>query len=268
MARRNFYEIINDSTINIKAEYDRLYDLYHYGVYADEAINEWVEEQFLHFDKDFRKRTISLEDFNKTFQFEFGSVSHGMTIEKLILFCEYLSNICNQLIKNAKYQLYTELEKDIQLLREAIGGCIDTLGLMLVQNEKIVIYVEKNPEALAVAEIVPKELSFPILEYNHFRLKGDLNKKKQILKAMADNIENQREDIRNINAQLESQLYQLMNKFIRHDHSKTEYIMGMSKEELEDVYDDIYQLWLLAKLEIDNRDRRKRMKGLLEKING
>ena len=230
MARRNFHEIINDSTINIKAEYDRLYDLYHYGVYADTPINEWVEEEFLRFDEDFRKRTISLDDFNKTFQFHFKKVSQGMTIEKLILFCEYLTNICNQLKKNAKYQFSTELDKDIQLLRAAIMGCVDALGLMLVQNEKIVIYIEKNPEAIAVAEIVPKELAFPILEYNHFRLKGDLNKKKQILKSMADNIENQREDIRNINAQLESQLYQLMNKFIRHDHSKTEYIMGMSKE--------------------------------------
>ena len=42
----------------------------------------------------------------------------------------------------------------------------------------------------------------------------------------------------------------------------------MSTEELENTYDDIYQLWLLAILEIDNVERKQKMKDLLKKVNG
>lgn len=59
-----------------------------------------------------------------------------------------------------------------------------------------------------------------------------------------------------------------MNKFVRHDHSQTPYIATMKDEEIEAVYDDIYQMWLLAKLEMDQVERGKRVKELLGEMNG
>ena len=41
----------------------------------------------------------------------------------------------------------------------------------------------------------------------------------------------------------------------------------MSDEEIEAVYDDIYQMWLLAMLELDNVERKSRAKELLGRIN-
>ena len=41
----------------------------------------------------------------------------------------------------------------------------------------------------------------------------------------------------------------------------------MTDDEIEAVYDDIYQMWLLAQLELDHLDRKNRMKSLLEQIN-
>ena len=42
----------------------------------------------------------------------------------------------------------------------------------------------------------------------------------------------------------------------------------VSAEEIEECYDDIYQMWLLARLEIDHyADRKDRIADLIEKLN-
>ena len=267
MGRRNFYDIIRNSPINVKAEYDRIYELYAGEAYVC-CIEEWVDERFIDFPKSFRKRTVSLEDFNNTYGFRFDK--YGSKREKstdvLLTFCEYVINLCNQLCEAEG--IFYEEDESLEILYEAIHDCVDELGLMEVKKEDIIIYVEKNPTAVAVAEIVPEEIAYSVLEYNHFRLKGDLSRKKAILKLMADDIESERKTLKGINGNLETQLYQLMNKFVRHDHSQTPYIATMKEEEIEAVYDDIYQMWLLAKMEMDQVERGKKVKELLREMNG
>lgn len=68
-----------------------------------------------------------------------------------------------------------------------------------------------------------------------------------------------------INATLEKQLYQLINKFVRHNQAQTPAIYEMNDEELEFWYDNIYQMWLLAKLELEHVGRKKRIAELLVK---
>ena len=46
-------------------------------------------------------------------------------------------------------------------------------------------------------------------------------------------------------------MFQLLNKFIRHDNSENIYISGLTDEQIEHVYDEIYQMWLLAKMQLD-----------------
>lgn len=104
------------------------------------------------------------------------------------------------------------------------------------------------------------------MEYNHHKMKGDLESKLSSLKMMADDIESERKKLQEINNTLANQLFQLLNKFVRHTQSATPYINTMAPDELEDCYDDIYQLWLLAKLELDNLTRKERIVALLEKV--
>lgn len=51
------------------------------------------------------------------------------------------------------------------------------------------IFVEASKEANAVSEIVPTQLSYELLEYNHHSLKGNFAWKREILKVMSDYIE-------------------------------------------------------------------------------
>ena len=129
------------------------------------------------------------------------------------------------------------------------------------------ILVPRKQEAIAVAEIVDKKLSYSVLEYNHHGLKGNLDKKKSILKLMADDIELQRKILNGINKTLADNLFQMLQKFVRHNNEDNPYIKGLSPNALEACYDDIYQMWLLAKLEIDNLERKKRVEETLRQIN-
>ena len=118
-------------------------------------------------------------------------------------------------------------------------------------KEEKVILVERDSAAFAVADIVEEELAFKVIEYNHYLLKGDLDKKRNILKALADKVEGFRD---NLNKSLFSDFGYLANNInIRHNNlegkNKKEYLLNIANEELEDWYDETYQVMLLCILE-------------------
>lgn len=113
---------------------------------------------------------------------------------------------------------------DLHNILQHIDSCIDEIGYKKIEKDSLYIIVEKNAAALAVAEVVKKDLAYPVMEYNHHKLKGDLSSKKSILKSMADDIEPERTKLNGLNKRFTSNLFQLFNNFIRHNNSKNEYI--------------------------------------------
>ena len=274
MARRNFYEILTETPLNLQAEYERIYKLFYEGTDSYRSIDDVIEYAFESLPEHLIGRTISLADFNKTYNFAFPDTiftDPGMpfsTVDDLLIFCEYIWNFCVGLLEHAMHTLDEDEYNSILHLQKMIIACMDDLKQMLAKRGELYIFVPKNPAVISVAEIVEKDMAVSILEYHHHSLKGDLAKKKAILKLMADDIEGDRQKLRNINRTLETQLFQLLNKFVRHDQAQTPYIGTMNPLEIEECYDDIYQMWLLARLEIDHyADRKDRIAGLIEKLN-
>ena len=132
----------------------------------------------------------------------------------------------------------------------------------------LTIFVPKNKAAISAAEISNQKISYKIIEYNHHSMKGDLDRKLSTLKMLADEIEPKRTELKKIPNSIENELFQMLQKFVRHNNKDNPVIAAMSDEELESVYDDIYQMWLLAMLELDNVERKKRARELLGRING
>ena len=105
-------------------------------------------------------------------------------------------------------------------------------------------------------------------------MKGDLEGKRNILLLLADQLEPQREKLKQINSQFESDLFFLFNNVnLRHNNTdlgnKSHFkpcVAAMSTEEKEQWYDDTYQMCLLAFLELDNQDRKDRVNQLKAKI--
>lgn len=266
--RRNILEILNSADIDLKLEYSRIYDLFFYvefnsGFYKT-TLAEHVSECFGKLDKNLTKRCLSLEDFNKSYGFNFEKNPQDFSIDYLISFAEYVTNFVYALIRCGNFGF------DIQGLYdviEHIKECMADLGYEFVERDCIVICVEKNQYATAVAEIIDEDLAYSVLEYNHYRLEGDLVAKKNILKNMADNIEVERKYMNSINKNFTSNLFQLFNKFIRHNSSENQYISQMSDSELESVYDEIYQMWLLAKMQLEYAKKKSYIENLINKIN-
>lgn len=262
MARRNFAEILINAKIDIRKEYERLYELFYkardnYG----ETLVKLCEKNF--YSLPFRGTCLSLNDFNEVHDFNFDKQPSEFDIDYLISFCEYTYNVSIYVSG-----FYTDSIKFIFF--EQLNKVVGFLGYRFLYDNKTMsnILVPEKQESVAVAEIVDEKIAYMVLEYNHHGLKGDLLRKKTILKFMADDIEPQRKKLSSINKTLSDNLFQMFQKFVRHNNQENPHIKTLDDKELESIYDDIYQMWLLAKLEIDNVERKKRVSELLSKVNG
>lgn len=285
LSRKNIYDVINSASFDIEKEYKRVYDLFYSETlikwgYKDYSISQLAHVCFRDFDKRFRGRAISLTDFCSTYGYNFipPASASGYFIKEefdslgyLIKFIEYVYNVTHQLLlitlNPGNNVGIIAARKTCEYLFNFIADLVDGIGYSAIFHEGIYIFIETNPQAMSVAEIVDDKLSFKVIEYNHHRLKGDLSAKLAILKLAADDIEPQRKILNGINKTLADNLFQMFQKFIRHNNEDNEYIKKLSKSDLELCYDDVYQMWLLAKLEIDNLERKKRVEFVLHNIN-
>lgn len=261
--RKNIYDIINNSELNIEKEYLQLHEQFYSlkNVQTEKhpyyfTIYELVTINFLSFLPSVKKRSGTILKYNEYYNFDYKENLSNINLDKLVSFCEYLVTFSLQVGSNVA-NIISEVFL-ISVIDNAIN-CMDLFGYKKINKDKIYCFVEKKKDALAVAEIVSDDLSYTILEYNHYTMKGDLDRKKATLKKMSDDIEHQRGKLKIIDSKLTDQLYHLFNDFIRHNTEEKEYITKLSNVELEEIYDDIYQMWLLAKLELDNIARKKRI---------
>ena len=265
--RRNIYDVIKSGNIDLAKEYKRIYKLFYEtpcyrSGYLAYTVKDLVELHFNALNKDLTGRCITIEDFNNSYGYSFYSQLMDGNIDTLVDISEYVVNLVNALKDG------TSLDFPIlsNILRH-IDSCMNDVGYKACMKGKITIYVEAVPEALAVAEMTGETLSYSVLEYNHHKMKGDLVSKKNILKNMADDIETKRATLTNINRTFTSNLFQLLNKFIRHDNSENVYILKLTDDQIEDIYDEIYQMWLLAKMQLSYWREKDKIKTLIDSLN-
>lgn len=266
MERKNLSQILKEAKIDYRREYDRLYQIfYELGTgQGDDVLRDACAKAF--WNMPMRGTCLSLDDFDEVYGINFEKDPEDFDLNYLLNFCEYTHNLVIYTSFNHwEYGFYDPQT----VFQNQLHNVVDLIGYKFIQDEdtQVHILVPCKQEALAVAEIVDKKIAYSVLEYNHHGLKGNLAKKKAILKLMADDIEPQRKVLNGINKTLADNLFQMLQKFVRHNNEDNPYIKGLSPEELESCYDDIYQMWLLAKLEIDNLERKKRVETILQKIN-
>lgn len=144
-----------------------------------------------------------------------------------------------------------------------------------LEENKQVLIMEDKPEVTAVAQIINEELVYPLLQYNHRSLKGDLKSKKSVLLSLGTDLEPKRQKLSEINKELTISIFYMLNNLnIRHnnvskgDSNYKEYVANMSPDKIEEWYDELYQMMLLAYLMLDNVDRKKRFDDLKKEIEG
>ena len=276
MKRIPFSQVLKTAAIDIRREYDRLYGMFCVQKFQDmvgagSSLKDYCATYFVRLP--FRGTCVSLDDFDDFYGYSFEKNPSTFDIEYLVSFCEYSYNLAiyNQ---NAIYGGgIVGIGDPMQFYVQQVLTVIETIGYMPNNQNGITDFVPKDQAAISAAEIVDPALSYRIIEYNHHSMKGNLERKKATLIALADKLEAKRTKLKQINTSLESDLFYLLNSVnVRHNNAEQggknyiHFVADMKVGVIEQWYDDIYQMCLLAFLELDHLERKERVKKLKEDI--
>ena len=267
MERKNFAQVLKDAKVDIRREYERLYALCNYH---DKNHISFMLYCSINFKKlPFKDTCISLEDFNNTYGFVFEETPKDFDINYLINYCEYIYNLA---IYNFNSNTYASV--GVNTINKQIMEINKKIGYTGITNDGVTIFVPKSQPSIVVSEMLPSDLSYKVIEYNHHSMKGDLSKKRDTLKLLADKLEADRKELKSINGSISTDLFFLLNNInIRHnniDPASSSYkksVAEMPNEELEKWYDKTYDLCLYAFMTLDQADRKTEIKELKERLN-
>ena len=281
--RQNFAQILKDAKIDIKVEYQKLYGmLYDRSIPVSNtnriSVYDELSTYFISFC--FRGTCLSLDEFNDLHGFHFEKDPTNFNIDHLISLCEYIENLliayqCVPLSYPYGYGNMPTKLINVQFYLQQISQVIEKIGYMQAKQNDLTIFVEKDPAAIAVAEgeFIPESLSYRLISYNHYSMKGNLAEKKATLLDLANLLEPQRINLERIDKTFARDLFYAFNNFhIRHNNADPQSpkfkkpIGDLAKEQLEFWYDEVYQMCLLAILRLEHADRKKTFEALKSEI--
>lgn len=283
--RRNFAQILKEAKIDIKCEYQKLYSmLYDRSIQVSNtkriSAYDELSDYFLGFY--FRGTCLSIEEFNDLHGFHFEKEPENFNIDSLISICEYIENMLMgyQSTKYTSTVGYMAIPQqpaiNIQFYFMQIAQVIEKIGYMPLTQDGLTIYVEKSPAAISVSEsdLIPKDLSYKVISYNHHTMKGNIQEKKNTILKLADLLEAKRSQLATIDRTFCSDIFYLFNNLnIRHNNIDPsaigkfkQVVANMSQEELEHWYDETYQMCLLAFLRLEQSERKAEFDKLKSKI--
>lgn len=272
MARKTFAQVLKDANVDIEREYERLYQLFYKFKIPDSSgtamtLYEICEMGFMSFPH--RGTCLSLDDFNDFYGFHFEQKPSNFDVDYLVSFCEYSYNC-------AVYQQGNGIMPypgpALQFVQQILK-VIESIGYMHISENGISIFVPKSQPAIVVSEMLPSNLSYKVIEYNHHSMKGDLERKQATLKLLADQLEAKRADLNTVDKTLTSDLFFLINTLnIRHNNadpdskSYKKVVADMTDDELEEWYDRTYDMCLYSFMTLEQTDRNAKVKELKAKI--
>ena len=273
MARRNYFDILNQMEFDPQRELKNLVDLLKMennlgrGYYT--TINSAISDNFL----DYPNRS-TFTSYSQMIEVIISNIYD--TTEQLFVFSELLVDIFNNLEGK-----FTEKEcQFIQVIFDNITRFLELSNhelITLENGDKII--VEKNVYASEVSQIISEtniQDAIKVLEYNHFANKGNIQRKKEILIALANYLEPFRRELNNseelkdimkVNNQKViafEKLFEMYSNFgLRHNNSN-QYHLDLADDELEQWYDDIYTSTLFVILSMDESRILSKLKTLRE----
>ena len=277
MVRRNFAEIIEESGVNVPLEYRRLKNLFYEIKWfingKEQTIRTYISRQFPYLP--LNTTALTLSDFDEEYRFNFQIIENP-SLDALILFCEYCTNMClecgrlkydSSVRKSVNLSNHFLFPQAVSKILHHIVKVIEKVGYTDIEYNGYTLFVEKSAAAVSASEILEGQISLETLRYNHHSMKGDLVAKRKMLVLMADWIEPKEKELAEVDKRLKTNLFYNLNNFnIRHNNSdKTAHL---TEAELEEIYDDTYQLWLLAVLTLDNRERQKKYEEMRKESSG
>lgn len=277
MARQNIFEILK-SKYNVEKEIAKIIDLcnsdcfkgtYQYstveGVFDHFLLTTWLQRgTYLSCKEMLKDIKEYIEDFD---------VSDN---EACLLKLEYYANILQQVKSNLDFissVASIRATNAFWLAIENLNYLLEHLNYekLIISEEEKVLLIPKNPEATAVAEISSEDTALAIFMYNHHSMKGDVTEKRRLLYQISLEYETLlKKPIEGYNDFFNKTNQLLNNLHIRHDNKTKDgnknNVIEIDDKELENWYDELYQLLLFCVLIHDNLERKNRVADFLKNL--
>ena len=264
MGRKSFFEKL-EKEIDLQKEYEKIESLVLQSVgFGMASIEDDIERYFINWK--YKANYLSFYEIREQLGFTYGfdevvAVSYG-SIDSINDFFDYCEMIVNMIYIIPEGKRLSHLD-NINKIKRLVNYDLNSLNHEFRKIDDKYLIIQKDAAVSEVVDIVEDPLAKIILEYNHYLLKGDLERKKAILLKIVHVLESKKQEIKKINYQLHSDYSYLINNFnIRHnncDISNTknynEKFVKMSDQEKEEWYDEIYQMGLLIFLLLENKER-------------
>lgn len=266
---KHFFERL-EREIDFSKEYRKLEEMvcvenYSSMAYVHYSINDWIEENFR--DWNDRHNYISFSEVREQVGFPFRvSEDRGYSFRRDVGMEDYflyIEMILNLLMGLNECKMSPKMEEGTEHIIKTGIATVEKAGFEIKEIDSEYMIVEKNAVAVEVADLVP-ELAEVIIEYNHYLLRGDMIRKQELLKKIADALEPKRATLNSINKSATDDFFWMVNKMnVRHnncDHTdKKNYFpefAKLSSPEKEQWYDRIYDqsLMLFVLLEYQSRN--------------
>lgn len=256
--RRTFFDLLKNSKVDVNYELQKLNNLFIQDCCFHRrklySLHDLVAENFAKYYKR-REHFLSLQELLNAIYRECFNISK---FDKYFLYAEMYVDLISML-DNLDNQ---EIESQKNIIKTQIERVISSLGYKFIVIDDRQIIVENNVFAneasQAVTEFADIKEALSILEYNHFSNKGNIERKKEILKKIADLLEPWRKPLNksselkdllkanNDKIQALEKLFYMYNKFnIRHNN-EDQMLTGLSNQEIESWYDKIYTMSLFV----------------------
>ena len=278
MTRKNIFELLKEK-YNIEHEMNKITTLFYSQMfkYIDSytykqtiyKIENIVDNRLLFAWKQ-RNSCLSCNEIKAKLNLE----HEYSRLDNVILILEYYENLIYLVdrhinLNKINYQIFQEYF----MLKENIANLLDYINYEIhtIEKEEKVLIVPKNPSTTAVAEISDEETAMAILMYNHHTLKGDLERKRQLLNLIQRTYEPLlKSPIEGYKDFYEKTNQLLNNLHIRHNNleevNNKNLVININDKTLEHWYDELYQLLLFCVLIDDNLKRKKEAGEFLKQI--
>ena len=256
--RKTFFDLLKNSEVDVNFELQKLNNLFIqeccFYRRKSYSLHDLVAENFAKYYKR-REHFLSLQELLNAIYIECFDISK---FDKYFLYAEMYVDLISML-DNLDNQ---DIESQKNLIKSQIERVISSLGYKFIVIDDRQIIVENNvfanEAAQAVTEFADVKEALSILEYNHFSNKGNIERKKEIFKKIADLLEPWRKPLNKSNElkallkvnhdkiQALEKLFYMYNKFnIRHNN-EDQMLTELSDWEIESWYDKIYTMSLFV----------------------
>lgn len=214
--RKTFADILRGAGVDIEAEYKQLEAIFFdclveesYG--RRKSLYQRIDEAFL--DMDIRGTCISLDGFNNRHGFAYEQDRAGVIvgIDELASFCEYIFNLTSSYIKlwidkddpfDDPSLNYGERYDSAVRALDQVGRVIEKIGYQSIDDGGFTVFVEASAAANRVAETLSDPLSYSVVMYPHYSLKGNVEQKRAILRQLANELEPKRDALAQVDKQV------------------------------------------------------------------